>query len=792
MSSSRFSCLQITLIFLIVTPIFIIIIEQINYVHDQDSLRKTVRRRVGQKEVPKFPIKSDDPETKPEPEIIVEIEPTKETKKNKDFSIKYLQPVPKKLSTNEGHTLPYCYEKIQEKMDSSIKITNDQQTMRQIITDEMLEKELSELDPYSENPIVDGCWSPDAKTDCIPDQHINIIVPYRNREKHMKFFLWVFHPFLQKMKRSYCIIFIEQSDLGQFNRGKLLNAGYLEIKKNHRYWKSKNIIPDCNAFHDIDMMPDDSNNIYMCDPIKAIHIVDKYNKYAYKTQYAAGRHISTGAAMLMSSLQYEFVNGHPNFFWGWGVEDIDMSARIRDSPTNVTKELVEQVFGDEEKRKNLPIGALRNNYFQEGLTEDGGGPGLVRQDIYGRYTQLHHIYGFTNGPIRVKTTNEQEINLGKWNVGHYKDERNKGWDGLSKTNYKVNDFEYNRYYSKINVEIRPAETTKLVMKTGESDKTHLEINLLNYQKNNTKDCQFIKLQNVISNSTNVPKSEIEVQHDSPFKNKLKVGLHNCYETNNKHGQCNSFSMNDFWLPKTYPYPLISKPAEYKIDNCEKHGGEPGGGENCYDSFIKHCPGILGWFQVVEEDIILPPNKINTKNNEIMPVDNFKYLLDFEIDLIDKNFIGGGLFYEDHLIFEGVRHSGRFLHLEVIPGTFKNETDGLTVDTSQNGSKLSVSVTINFNNFIPGVAFFNHRIIDYFGQIYFDANLIFKVVGAYENEKSVQNFINTKKLHPDEYLRTKFLPQIVRKETDEWTSEEIAEVRKDVEKRIRKFYEKQKI
>merc|ERR1712157_667983 len=105
--------------------------------------------------------------------------------------------------------------------------------------------------------------------------------------------------------------------------------------------------------------------------------------------------------MLMSSLQYEFVNGHPNFFWGWGVEDIDMSARIRDSPTNVTKELVEQVFGDEEKRKNLPIGALRNNYFQEGLTEDGGGPGLVRQDIYGRYTQLHHIYGFTNGPIRV-------------------------------------------------------------------------------------------------------------------------------------------------------------------------------------------------------------------------------------------------------------------------------------------------------------------------------------------------------------------------------------------------------
>ena len=40
-------------------------------------------------------------------------------------------------------------------------------------------------------------------------------------------------------------------------------------------------------------------------------------------------------------------------------------------------------------------------------------------------------------------------------------------DGLSETNYKVKDIEYNQFYTKINVEIRPAVVSKLELKMGD-------------------------------------------------------------------------------------------------------------------------------------------------------------------------------------------------------------------------------------------------------------------------------------------------------------------------------------
>ena len=75
-----------------------------------------------------------------------------------------------------------------------------------------------------------------------------------------------------------------------------MNVGYLEALKHEHFGKLARK-PDCFAFHDVDLLPDWDNNLYMCHPEKSIHLCDKLNKYSYKTQYNAGGHVSAGGAV---------------------------------------------------------------------------------------------------------------------------------------------------------------------------------------------------------------------------------------------------------------------------------------------------------------------------------------------------------------------------------------------------------------------------------------------------------------------------------------------------------------
>ena len=55
-----------------------------------------------------------------------------------------------------------------------------------------------------------------------------IIIPYRDREKHLTELLNHLHPFLQAQNLSYQIIVIEQEQGKPFNRAKLFNIGVAE------------------------------------------------------------------------------------------------------------------------------------------------------------------------------------------------------------------------------------------------------------------------------------------------------------------------------------------------------------------------------------------------------------------------------------------------------------------------------------------------------------------------------------------------------------------------------------
>lgn len=66
-----------------------------------------------------------------------------------------------------------------------------------------------------------------------------IVVPYRDRAEHLELFI----PSMRAYLPDDQIVVVEQADEKAFNRGKLLNIGYLESKATHY------------VFHDVDMIP---------------------------------------------------------------------------------------------------------------------------------------------------------------------------------------------------------------------------------------------------------------------------------------------------------------------------------------------------------------------------------------------------------------------------------------------------------------------------------------------------------------------------------------------------------
>lgn len=158
-----------------------------------------------------------------------------------------------------------------------------------------------------------GEWRP---SHCHARYFVAILVPYRNREEHLKMFLNHIHPFLQKQNLYYKIFVIEQKDNKEFNRGKLFNIGFVEALKDKPF--------PCFIFHDVDLIPLNLNNIYACTKYPR-HMSSSVDKYRYKVPY--DRYF--GGVLSILTHQFQEVNGFSNKFYGWGGEDDDFFNRVR-------------------------------------------------------------------------------------------------------------------------------------------------------------------------------------------------------------------------------------------------------------------------------------------------------------------------------------------------------------------------------------------------------------------------------------------------------------------------------
>lgn len=153
------------------------------------------------------------------------------------------------------------------------------------------------------------------------DKKLGIIVPYRDRFEHLQIFKKRLLPYLNDRGYNFELIVVEQGDDKAFNRGKLLNVGFLYAKKSKC---------DYIVFHDIDMVPIDVDYSYSDVPLQmATDFIGETKRIVFDEYFG-------GVTMFPIQL-FEAINGYSNDYWGWGYEDTDLLHRckINGLPLNV-------------------------------------------------------------------------------------------------------------------------------------------------------------------------------------------------------------------------------------------------------------------------------------------------------------------------------------------------------------------------------------------------------------------------------------------------------------------------
>ncbi|KAJ0069001.1 hypothetical protein NL108_015786, partial [Boleophthalmus pectinirostris] len=160
--------------------------------------------------------------------------------------------------------------------------------------------------------------------DCEALQKVAIIIPFRNRDEHLKYWLYYLHPILQRQQLDYGVYVINQDGDATFNRAKLLNIGYTEALKEYDY--------ECFVFSDVDLIPMDDRNTYKCFN-QPRHLSVSMDKFGFRLPYNQ----YFGGVSSMSKEQYLKINGFPNNYWGWGGEDDDIYNRLASKGMTISR-----------------------------------------------------------------------------------------------------------------------------------------------------------------------------------------------------------------------------------------------------------------------------------------------------------------------------------------------------------------------------------------------------------------------------------------------------------------------
>ena len=250
-----------------------------------------------------------------------------------------------------------------------------------------------------------GCFKPNH---CKSQQKVAILIPYKDREAHLFTLLSYLHPQLQRQGIHYCVFVVEQFDDGRFNKGLVMNSGFLEILNSFGHF-------DCFIFHDVDMVPEDDRNIYLCQNLPT-HLSPFIDKFDYRSHYGT----DWGGVTMIRPEQYSKANGYSNMFWGWGREDSDMEFRLNAKGIKAIRPINEK---------------------------------------YARFSMIphEHPWRFQNEKYYLgssaKITTKEKLMLTK--------RERSSWDGVNNAKYRLDHVVYDKLFTKLYVDIRRFEVDEL-------------------------------------------------------------------------------------------------------------------------------------------------------------------------------------------------------------------------------------------------------------------------------------------------------------------------------------------
>lgn len=140
------------------------------------------------------------------------------------------------------------------------------------------------------------------------NKNLCLVVPYRNREEHMKIFVEKMIKFINNI--NFKILIVHQFDEKPFNRAKLLNIGFDYAKNDFDYF----------CFHDIDMIPIEADYSFPEKPYHMAAYVTQFKNFLAPDYY--------GGVNIFNKNDFIKINGFSNEYWGWGAEDDDLLKRV--------------------------------------------------------------------------------------------------------------------------------------------------------------------------------------------------------------------------------------------------------------------------------------------------------------------------------------------------------------------------------------------------------------------------------------------------------------------------------
>ncbi len=159
-------------------------------------------------------------------------------------------------------------------------------------------------------------------------KRLNIVVPYRAREAHLKIFIRTLRAYFarDKIDRTipYRVIVVEQESGYPFNRGAMKNVGYL-LGREHS---------DYTCFHDVDYVPIWADYSWSDIPLGLVWYGAESRPIRLSNREREIRHdVSNfyGGAALSPNDLFERVNGYTNSHWGWGPDDLDLKRRFTEA-----------------------------------------------------------------------------------------------------------------------------------------------------------------------------------------------------------------------------------------------------------------------------------------------------------------------------------------------------------------------------------------------------------------------------------------------------------------------------